>query len=115
MMDGKQINEQLNYWIDHKIMLHRGIVSNWYQMTKRVDAGEIFRSETFSRILFTEKDARDLFDSFFRGDMENRMVFTSDDMGMFGMKNNYYMNQAVYEGKFIKFTRLVKPILYIQN
>ena len=115
MMDGKQINEQLNYWIDHKIMLHRGIVSNWYQMTKRVDAGEIFRSETFSRILFTEKDARDLFDSFFSGDIANRMVFTSDDMGMFGMKNNYYMNQAVYEGKFIKFTRLVKPILYIKN
>ena len=47
--------------------------------------------------------------------MDDRMVFTSDDMGMFGMKNNYYINQAVYEGKFIKFTRLVKPILYIKN
>ena len=53
MMDGKQINEQLNYGIDHKIMLHRWILSNCYQMTKRVDACEIFRSETFSRILFT--------------------------------------------------------------
>ena len=115
MMDGKQINEQLNYWIDHKIMLHRGIVSNWYQMTKRVDAGEIFRSETFSRILFTEKDARDLFDSFFRGDMENRMVFTWYERGRVGMKKKKKKNQAVYEGKFIKFTRLVKPILYIKN
>ena len=115
MMDGKQINNYLNYWLDQKIMFHRGSVSNWYQMMKRVEAGEIFRSETFPRILFTEKDARDLFDSFFRGNMDDRMVFTSDDMGMFGMKNNYYINQAVYEGKFIKFTRLVKPILYIKN
>ena len=43
------------------------------------------------------------------------MVFTSDVFGRFGFKNDYFINQAIYEGKFIKFTRLGKPILYIKN
>ena len=54
-----------------------------------------------------------MFDSFFS--VEDRKLFTSDDMGRFGFKNNYFINQAIYEGKFIKFTRLGKPILYIKN
>ena len=94
-------------------MFTRGSVANWYQMMKKIEAGQVFQSEVFSRILFTDKEVRDLFDSFFSG--EDRKLFTSDDMGRFGFKNNYFINQAIYEGKFIKFTRLGKPILYIKN
>lgn len=112
-MESKKINDYLNYWIDQKIMFTRGNVANWYQMMKKIEAGQVFQSGVFSRILFTDKDARDLFDSFFSG--EDRKLFTSDDLGRLGFKNNYFINQAIYEGKFIKFTRLVKPILYIKN
>ena len=112
-MESKKINNYLNYWIDQKIMFTRGSVANWYQMMKRIEAGQVFQSGVFSRILFTDKEVRDLFDSFVSG--EDRKLFTSDDMGRFGFKNNYFINQAIYEGKFIKFTRLGKPILYIKN